>query len=147
MYVFKHGDHVVPLRADRAGCTLEMKKNIGKVLKIYDTTGRLGDFTVMAGVPGSNRKQWFWHHADLRPATPEEIAAAQKPQPLRRGDLVVSNGDIYVVIETNHADGGYWIHAMTGKGGQDYTKAKDLTRIGSIRKKVKRLKAQMGGEK
>ena len=86
-------------------------------------------------------------YADTSPTEPTDPAPAAAQKPLRRGDLVVSNGDIYVVIETNHADGGYWIHAMTGKGGQDYARAKELTRIGSIRKKVKRLKAQMDGGK
>lgn len=74
-------------------------------------------------------------------------AEAQKPQPMQRGDLVEFCGDAWVVLAANHAYNGYWIHAMTGNGGQDYVKAKDLTRIGSIRKKIKRLKAQMEGAK
>lgn len=92
--------------------------------------------------PGtSDRAEWVVRNQPTDPAP----AASKKP--IRRGDLVVSNGDIYVVIETNHADGGYWIHAMTGKRGQDYAPAKDLTRIGSIRKKVKRIKKEMEGGK
>lgn len=84
-------------------------------------------------------------YADPSPTEPTDPAPAQKP--LRRGDLVVSSGDIYVVIETNHADGGYWIHAMTGKRGQDYAPAKELTRVGSVRKKIKRIKNEMEGAK
>ena len=74
----------------------------------------------------------------------KEIAAAKKP--LRRGDLVEFCGGVWVVIETNRAGDRYWIYEMTGKGRQDYVKAKDLTRIGSIRKKIKRLKAQFIGD-
>ena len=88
-------------------------------------------------------------YADTSPTEPTDpaTAAAQKPKPLRRGDLVEFCGDAWVVLEANQADNGYWIHAMTGNGGQDYARAKELTRIGSIRKKVKRLQAQMEGAK
>ena len=74
------------------------------------------------------------------------VAAEQKPKSLRRGDLVEYDDDIWMVIGANYVDDGYWIYEMTGKGRQDYVKAKDLTRIGSIRKKIKRLKAQFIGD-
>ncbi len=76
----------------------------------------------------------------------QELRTTTAQKPLRRGDLVMWKGNIWVVIETNRAGDRYWIYEMTGKGGQDYVKAKDLTRIGSIRKKVKRLKAQFVGD-
>lgn len=75
----------------------------------------------------------------------EEIAAAQKPQPLSRGDLVEYDGDICVVYQKcGDVDGiGYQVVSLTGSGGHWYVTHDELTRIGSIRKKIKRLKAQM----
>lgn len=79
----------------------------------------------------------------------QELRTTAAQKPLRRGDLVEFCGDAWVVFEANYADDGYWIHAMTGNSRQGYARARDLTRIGSIRKKVKRLKAALakaGGE-
>ena len=75
----------------------------------------------------------------------KEIAAAQKPQPLRRGDLIEYDGDICVVYKKfGDGDGiGYRVVSMTGDAGRWYVTHGELTRIGSIRKKVKSLKAQM----
>lgn len=145
MYVFKPGDHVVPLRADRTGCTYEMKKLIGKVLQVYATKG-IGDMTVFAGMPGSSGKHWFWHPADLRPATPKEIAASKKPKPLRRGDLVMHRGQIGVVHEIDpDGEDGYWVAMLTGDARCVCRGAEDLTRVGSISKKVKQIKKEMEG--
>lgn len=78
----------------------------------------------------------------LRNATADEIAAAEKP--LRRGDLVVWNGEIHMVFDDHPDSGGeYRVVKLTGECGYDYMPAKELTKIGSIRKKVKRLEAQM----
>ncbi len=71
----------------------------------------------------------------------KEIAAKK---PLSRGDLVMWKGDIHVVMDENpNSNGEYRFAGMTGKCGYDWVHAKQLTRIGSIRKKIKRLKAQM----
>ena len=80
---------------------------------------------------------------DLRQVPPEEIAAAKKP--LRRGDLVEYDGNICVVYKKlGDVDGiGYRVVSLTGDAGRWYVTHDELTRIGSIRKKVKRLKAQM----
>lgn len=85
---------------------------------------------------------------DLRQVPPEEIAAAKKPQPLRRGDLIEYDGDICVVYK-KFVDGdniGYRVVSLTGDAGRWYVTHGELTRIGSIRKKIKRLKAQFVGD-
>lgn len=79
--------------------------------------------------------------------TDPEPAAAQKP--LRRGDLVEYDGRVCVVAEIDPEDGDCWVAALTGEHGYDRVPADELKRIGSVRKKVKRLKAAIakaGGE-
>lgn len=83
----------------------------------------------------------------LRQTTPEEVTAAKKS--LRRGDLVEYDGNICVVYKKlGDVDGiGYRVALLTGNAGQWYVPHENLTRIGSIRKKIRRLKAQMEGAK
>lgn len=83
----------------------------------------------------------------MRLATIKEIAAMQKPKPIRRGDLVEFCGNIWVVIDAHLDHGGCWIGAITGDPETRYSNASELTRVGSIRKKVKQLKAQVEYEK
>ena len=71
----------------------------------------------------------------------ELYARQQSKKPLRRGDLVEYDGRVCVVAEIDPEDGSCWVAALTGEHGYDHVPAKELTRIGSIRKKVKRLKA------
>lgn len=85
--------------------------------------------------------------ADAHAPEPTDPAPAQKP--LRRGDLVEYDGRVCVVAEIDPEDSDCWVAALTGEHGYDRVHAKELTRIGSIRKKVKRLKAAIakaGGE-
>lgn len=80
----------------------------------------------------------------LRHATADEIAAAEKP--LRRGDLVVWNGEIGVVFSNcADRDGDYAIASLTGDPDHYWVKIDELTRISSIGKKVERLKNEMEG--
>lgn len=81
----------------------------------------------------------------MRLATIKEIAAMQKPKPIRRGDLVEFCGNIWVVIDAHLDHGGCWIGAITGDPETRYSNASELTRVGSIRKKVNRLQAEMEG--
>ena len=92
--------------------------------------------------PGtSDSAEWVVRNQPTDPAP----AAAQKP--LRRGDLVMCRGVLWVVYSAGEdSDGEYWISSLTGDPASDYVTIDELTRIGSIRKKVKRLKAQMEGE-
>ena len=83
----------------------------------------------------------------LRYATPKEIKVAENP--LRRGDLVKVQGYIGIVSsEGPDVDGDYTIALLTGEENTvAYERGINVKRVGSIRKKVKRLKAQMGGVK
>lgn len=141
---FKPGDYVVPLVVDHDEYVPEMKKLLGKVLQIPPVFVGHAGISIRAGKIGAKTKKWFWHPDDLRLATAEEIAAAQKLKPLlRRGDLVEYDGRVCVVAEIDPEDGDCWVAALTGEHGYDRVHAKELTRIGSIRKKVKRLRQQM----
>lgn len=63
---------------------------------------------------------------------------------IHRGDLVEYDGDICVVLGKGPArDGEYRIAPLTGKPDFYWATIDEFVRIGSIRKKVKRLKAQM----
>ena len=146
--VFKPGDYVVPIRADRNEYAPEMETVVGEVLKIpYGFSGNCGIVFLQAGKLNPRSIKWFWHRDDLRHATAEEIAAATKPKPLRRGDLVMWNGEIGVVHEIDpDGEDGYWVAMLTGDASCVCSSAEDLTRVGSIRKKIKRLKEQFVGD-
>ncbi len=142
MSKFKPGDYVVPINT-HVIYTAKMKRYLGRVLQVSVVhDGRY--LSVRAGIPGEE-PWWRWHPDDLRHATPEEIAAAKKP--LRRGDLVEYDGRVCVVAEIDPEDGDCWVAALTGEHGYDRVHAKELTRIGSIRKKVKRVKKDTGDSK
>ena len=144
---FKVGDLVTPISVKPYSDRIQ-RRLLGKTLVIYSFQDNGNSFLVFAGVIGDCG--FFWHPDDLRlvsetqaePATnptDPEPAAAQKP--LRRGDLVEYDGRVCVVAEIDPEDGSCWVAALTGEHGYDHVPAKELTRIGSIRKKVKRLKA------
>ena len=79
----------------------------------------------------------------MRHATAKEISAMQKPKRLRWGDLVVCNGEIHMVFDDHpDEDGDYRILCLTMACGYSYMPAKDMSRVGSIRKKIKRLKQE-----
>lgn len=92
-----------------------------------------------------------WMPNEVRLATPEEIAAngvTPKPKPIRRGDLVRYKGEIWVVYsEGGDRHGNCSIASLTGESDYSWPKIDELTRIGTIRKKVKQLKAQVEDEK
>jgi hypothetical protein len=88
----------------------------------------------------------YWsNQVIIRHATPEEIEAAKKPKPLHRGDLVLYREQIGIVH--NIDSDGYWVAALTGDGCCVHKNDKDLMRIGSLRKKIKRIKKEMEGGK
>ena len=149
MSKFKVGDKVVLINVDQYSDI--MKQLMGKVLVVNSIdTDKCGCEIVCARVPGE--EGWFLYSDDLRlvseakpePATEPAPAAAQKLKPLRRGDLVEYRGQIGVVHETDpDEDDGYWVAMLTGDGRCVCRGAEDLTRIGSIRKKIKRIKKEM----
>ena len=146
MSKFKPGDKVVLINVDQYSDI--MKQLIGKVLVVNSIdTDKCGCEIVCARVPGE--EGWFLYSDDLRlvsetqpeHATEPAPAAVQKLKPLRRGDLVMHRGQIGVVHAIDR-DCDYWVAMLTGDGGWVCRGAEDLTRIGSIRKKIKRLHAQ-----
>lgn len=77
--------------------------------------------------------------------TPEPINRVPTQKPLCRGDLVEYRGALWVVYSNGEDfDGYYSIASLTGFARTHRTGINELTRIGTICKKVKRLKAQIG---
>lgn len=147
MSKFKAGDKVMLVRVSHHKYHKTVKRLFGKVLDVISVgNDRNGDGFVLAGPPGEGGL--VWHANDLRAATTDEIEAAQKVKPLRRGDLVVYHGDIYVVYsEVPDREGAYSIASLTGDSEHNRVKIDELTRISSIGKKVRLLKKEMEGSK
>ena len=145
MSKFKSGDYVVP-SSQIVMYDVKMKNYLGRVLQVTTVNEKEYYGSVQAGIPGEEALGWNPH--DLRFATAEEIEETTKPKspkPLRRGDLVLYREQIGIVH--NIDSDGYWVAALTGDGCCVHKNDKDLMRIGSIRKKIKQLKAQMGDGK
>ena len=150
MSKFKPGDKVVLINVDHYSDI--MKQLMGKALVVNSIdTDKCGCEIVCARVPGE--EGWFLYSDDLRlvseaqpePATEPAPAAAKKP--LRRGDLVLYKGEIWVVYsEGGDRHGNCSIASLTGESDYNWAKIDELTRIGTIRKKVKQLEAQMEDE-
>ena len=153
MSQFKPGDKVTPVNMDRYTDrnSDRRKEMLGCTLLVRAIHNDEFTSVVFAGVPGEG--VWQWHPNDLRlvsawsaePLQPEPTdpaPAAQKP--IRRGDLVMHRGQIGVVHEIDpDGEDGYWVAMLTGDGHCVCRGAEDLTRIGSIRKKIKRIKKEM----
>ena len=144
MNKFKAGDYVVPVRVMRTDDAVvqELGNQVGKVLQVLIAFHGIG-LSVFAG--NSKGEAWDWHPAELRMATAEEIEAATKPKPLKplkRGDLVMLNGQIGVVHEID-PDGECWVAPLTGDGGCVCRRPDKLIYMGTIRKKIKRLMSQL----
>ena len=142
---FKPGDKVVVIDGPQKGEKVRTLKN--RVDSIFFT-----NFPVRIKNQHYDAKgNWYaGTKVCLRHATPEEIAAAEKP--IRRGDLVEYQGKVFMVISKGaDPEGDYTIASLTGEPDfnwvKNWVKIDELTKIGSIRKKIKRLKAQMGDEK
>mgnify|MGYP000853136271 FL=1 len=140
MSKFKVGDAVVLVNADSYSDIMRQLVGVSLVVRTVDND-RCGCEVVCAGVPGE--EGWFLRSDDLQlvpvPTT------AKKPKPLRRGDLVLYREQLGIIH--NIDSDGYWVAALTGDGCCVHKNAKDLMRIGSVRKKIKRIKKGMKGEK
>lgn len=141
MSKFKPGDKVIVIASPYKG---------SKVHTVQASTDR--HYPLLVG-GGTFTAEGTWYSTNnmvcLRHALAEEITAAeseQKPKPLRRGDLVMWNGEIHMVFD-DHPDsyGEYRAVNLTGECGYDYMPGKELIWIGSIRKKIKRIKNEMEG--
>ena len=147
MSKFKVGDIVVPINADHYGDNACMKQLVVTWVSLFAGNDEDDNELVIAGVPGEVAR--FWNSKNLRlvpTAQPESIPPAVQ-KPIRRGDLVRYKGEIWVVFsegEDRHGD--YSIASLTGGSDHNWAKIDELTRIGTIRKKVKQLKAQVEDE-
>ena len=135
--MFKPGDKVVVIDGPQKGEKVRTLKN--RIDSVFFT-----NFPVRIENQHYDAKGiWYAGKVCLRHATPEEIAALKKPKPMRRGDLVMHRGQIGVVYEID-PDGECWVASLTGDdGGCVCRGAEDLTRVGSIRKKIKRIQEQI----
>ena len=161
MSKFKVGDKVMLNSVDRYAFrgVNKMKQLFGRTLVVRSV--HYDQFTpvVFAGVPGE--EYWFWMVDDLRllagtdepqgtkpSPEPTDPAPAAAQKPIRRGDLVEYQGEICVVFSKGaDRQGDYWIASLTGEPDYYYSKIDELTSVGSIRKKIKRIKKEMEGGK
>lgn len=139
---FKAGDKVVVVDGPQKGEKVRTLKN--RVDSIFFT-----NFPVRIKNQHYDAKGNWYAGAKvcLRHANPEEIAAAAE-KPLRRGDLVEYCGKVYIVCwDYSDDDGTYAVVPLDKKhfGGFVYLQANMMTRIGSIRKKIKRIQTQIVG--
>lgn len=136
--VFKTGDQVIIIAGPHKG---------PEVHTVQATTSR--QYPLLVG-NGTFTAEGAWYSTNnmvcLRHATAEEIAAMQKPKPIRRGDLVMCRGQIGMVHDIDNNGDNCWIAMLTGNKNYYYTTTDGFIRIGSIRKKVKQLRQQFGGE-
>ena len=152
---FKVGDLVTPINMDRYTDrnSDRRKEMLGRTLVVRSVHNDEFTSVVFAGFPGEG--VWQWRPDDLHlvseaqpePATePTDPAPAASKKPLRRGDLVEYQGEICVVFNKGaDRDGEYMIMIASLNGEPDfhYATIDELTRIGSIRKKIKRIKKEM----
>ena len=143
MSKFKVGDKVTPFTTDHSSDF--MKHLIGKTLVVIaidtDTSRRE---VVWAKLPGGYSWRLYSHCLRLV-AKAQTDSATQKP--LRRGHLVKYKGKICVVISKGtDPDVDYRIASLTDTPHFFWASVDELTKIGSIRKKVKKLKAQVEDE-
>lgn len=149
MSKFKPGDKIMILAA--ADWYQPSKRAlVGKVQTVAEVESFDGEPFILTNSDEKNAHFWAWGWKldEVRHATAEEIAAAQKPQPLRWGDLVKYDGDICMVFDERPTDYGERLVVILddrGRSGYHYAYAEYLTRVGSIRKKIKRIKKRNGG--
>ena len=140
MNKFKPGDKVVVIAGPQKGEKVRSLKN--RVDSVF-----FRNFPVRIKNQHYDAKGIWYAGAKvcLRHANPEEIAAAEKP--LRRGDLVQVQGYIGIVSsEGPDVDGDYTIALLTGEENTvAYERGINVKRVGSIRKKIKRIKKEMEG--
>lgn len=146
MKQFKVGDKVAPVSlaryADRNSD--QRKELLGRTLVVRSVHTDETTPAVFAGVPGDGC--WEWHPNDLRLVS--KPATAQKPKLLDRGDLIEYLGEVWIVtIGTTPTDIFAKISTMTGKERTRWVTAYDVTCVGNIRKKVKRIKNEMESRK
>lgn len=143
MSKFKVGDAVVLVNADSYSYIMRQLVGVSLVVRTVEND-RCGCEVVCAGVPGG--EGWFLRSDDLRlvsAAEPTGPTPVTVQKPIRRGDLVEYNGDICVVFSKGaNRDGEYRIAPLTGRSDYYWPTIDKLTRLGSVRKKIKQLREQ-----
>ena len=147
MSKFKVGDKVTPINMDRSDdlrlvskahsetvdpCLTQQSQAWSSVVKTLDEV----------------MPSWTLHHetgkAAAVAAIKELARKAKKPKMLDRGDLIEYLGEVWIVtIGTTPTDIFAKISTMTGKERTRWVTAYDVTRVGNIRKKVKRIKKEV----
>lgn len=136
MNKFKPGDKVTLVNADRYHSTV--KQLVGKTLVVHCIgADEEGNDIVSTGI--LENEDWFW---------PDDLQLISKSTEVEQkslfwGDLVEYSGEICMVFDERPTDYGERLLVMLdnkGRGGYHYVPAKYLTRLGSIRKKIKRAK-------
>ena len=145
MSKYAPGDKVTPISVDRYTDrnVCQREEMLGRTLVVRSVHNDEFTSVVFAGFPGEG--VWQWHPDDLRLVF--ETQAQPVPQkPIRRGDLVEYCGDVCMVYRDKpDGDGNYAVLSLDKNhvGGFVYLQSNEMTRIGSIRKKLKRLRQQM----
>ena len=153
MNKFKVGDTVTPVDVSCRLYSEEMKQLVFTPLTVVDPTPDRDDtpFVLTKDSKGVDR---FWFASDLRLVVDDSEPTAplpekEKPKVLHRGDLVKYGDAVCVIVDGNLTNNTHHLVAMLDGFwvGCEYAPVEHLTKIGSVRKKVKKLKAQMGGMK
>lgn len=135
------GDKIMILSADPTYSAYK-REMVGTVQTVIAISAKT-QLPIHAEIPEQGIT-WAWMPDEVRLATPEEIESAKNPQQLRRGDLVVYKGEICVVFsEGPDRIGDYMVASLTGDADYNWPKIDELVRVGSIIKKVRRLKDNM----
>lgn len=144
MSKFRAGDKVTPINTDH--CSDTVKQLMGKTLVVTSTDTDISHREIVwARVPGGYARCLYSDSLQLVSGAQTE-PVPQKP--LRRGHLVKYDGKICVVVSKGvDCDGDYRIMSMTGEPDCFWAGVDELIKVGSIRKKVKRLKNEMEGAK
>ena len=146
MSQFKVGDRVKLINADRYTHrnSEQIQKLLGQTLVVRSVDYDELTPAVFAGLPGDGC--WHWYPEDLQLVS--ELVTPQKPKQLDRGDLIEYLGEVWVVtLGTTPTDIFAKISTMTGKERTRWVTAYDVTCVGNIRKKIKRIKKEMEGAK
>ena len=154
MIEFKIGDRVTPISVDRYTQydRQVMESLIGRTMIVSATSVDEKQREIIhAAIPGDLDRRW--HAEDLMMA-PKIVPISQnfqpnieqkRKKPLKFGHIVEFDGDVWIVLsEAEDMFGEYEIGSITGSS-QVAHKSK-LTKVGSIRKKIKRIKAGLDAE-
>lgn len=155
MSKFKIGDRVTPINIDHYTQYSEkvMNQMLGKML-IVTGTSIDSDWreVIHAGIPGELDLHWYPEDLFLlseveSKSDPANIQEHTDKKPLKCGHLVEYKGRIWIILSEADVFGEYEIAAIVdGSSLIDSAPESKLTLVGSIRKKVKKIKKAMASE-